>query len=179
MNTSGSGGQPSFAQIASGATTNWSGGGSTISATNSRNQNYWSNWVIFQRSAVQGVGVGMQVTGPYLPGGTTVTNIRSYSSSEVRIYFSQWTRAQTAGSSTYVFETPPYAQPGERVFSFVAAPGNRDQIDLSELKELTNTPIGGRGTFPNGPDVLAITVYATSGNPFNATVNLRWAEAQA
>ena len=179
LNTSGSGGQPSFAQIASGATTNWAGGGSTISATNSRNQNYWSNWVIFQRSAVQGVGVGMQVTGPYLPGGTTVTNIRSYSSSEVRIYFSQWTRAQTAGSSTYVFETPPYAQPGERVFSFVAAPGNRDQIDLSELKELTNTPIGGRGTFPNGPDVLAITVYATSGNPFNATVNLRWAEAQA
>ena len=179
LNTSGSGGQPSFAQIASGATVVWAGGGSTISATNVFNQNYWSNWVIFNKSDVVGVAIGMSVTGPQLPGGTTVTQIRNYDNSRVRIYFSQWTRAQTAGSSTYVFETPPYAQPGERVFSFVAAPGNRDQIDLSELKELTNTPIGGRGTFPNGPDVLAITVYTTSGNPFNATVNLRWAEAQA
>ena len=48
-----------------------------------------------------------------------------------------------------------------------------------ELKELTNTPIGGRGTFPNGPDVLAINAYLTSGNAINATINLRWAEAQA
>lgn len=179
LNTSGSGGQPSFAQIANGSTVNWSGGGSSISAQNVFNQNYYANWVIFNRSDVAGVSIGMSVSGGGLPGGTTVTQIRNYDSARVRVYFSQYTRAGNAGSSTYVFELPPYAQPGERVFSFVAAPGSRDTIDLTELKELTNTPIGGRGTFPNGPDVLAITVYVTSGNPFNATVNLRWAEAQA
>ena len=179
LNSSGSGGQPSFAQIANGSTVNWSGGGSSITATNVFNQNYFATWVIFNRTDVAGVSIGMSVSGGGLPGGTTVTQIRNYDSARVRIYFSQYTRAGNAGSSTYVFELPPYAQPGERVFSFVAAPGSRDTIDLTELKELTNTPIGGRGTFPNGPDVLAITVYVTSGNPFNATVNLRWAEAQA
>jgi hypothetical protein len=69
--------------------------------------------------------------------------------------------------------------PGEQVFAFTAAPGSRDNIDLSELKELTNTPIGGRGTFPNGPDVLAINAYLTSGSAVNATINIRWSEAQA
>ena len=47
------------------------------------------------------------------------------------------------------------------------------------LKELTNTPLGGRGTFPNGPDILAINVYKISGDPVNANIILRWGEAQA
>jgi len=47
------------------------------------------------------------------------------------------------------------------------------------LKELTATPLGGRGTFPNGPDVLFINVYLTQGLPVNANLVLRWGEAQA
>jgi len=72
-----------------------------------------------------------------------------------------------------------YALPGETIFSFVSSPANKDAIDLSALKELTNTPIGGRGTFPNGPDVLMINVYLTTGTPVNANLVLRWGEAQA
>lgn len=72
-----------------------------------------------------------------------------------------------------------YALPGETVFSYIAGQSGREALDLTPLKELTNTPIGGRGTFPNGPDVLFINVYLTQGAPINANLVLRWGEAQA
>ena len=79
----------------------------------------------------------------------------------------------------FVFRQPPFAQPGETVFSFIATPGERSNLDLATLKELTNTTLGGRGTFPNGPDVLAINVYKTSGAAVNANIIIKWGEAQA
>jgi len=79
----------------------------------------------------------------------------------------------------FTFQQPPYAQPGETVFSFIAQPGERATLDLQNLKELTNTTLGGRGTFPNGPDVLALNVYKTSGEPVNANIIIKWGEAQA
>ena len=72
-----------------------------------------------------------------------------------------------------------YAQPGETIFSFLNSPNGTDALDLSQLKELTNTPLGGRGTFPNGPDVLFINVYLTQGAPIQSNLVLRWGEAQA
>jgi len=72
-----------------------------------------------------------------------------------------------------------YALPGETVFSYIAGQSGREALDLTPLKELTNTPLGGRGTFPNGPDVLFINVYLTQGAPINANLVLRWGEAQA
>mgnify|MGYP007000320154 len=80
---------------------------------------------------------------------------------------------------TFLFGNPPYAQPGETIFSFIAQPGERATLDLGEIKELTNTTLGGRGTFPNGPDVLAINVYKTAGSAVDANIILRWSEAQA
>jgi len=53
-------------------------------------------------------------------------------------------------------------------------------LALSSIQELTNTTLGGRGTFPNGPDVLAINVSRTAGTGgVPSTVTLRWSEAQA
>ncbi len=180
LNTGGAGGQPSFAQIASGGDITFVGGTAPISATNAGTQNYSSNYVFFNTSDIGGVQIGFGVTGGDLRGGTTVVNIFRRNSSTTWIQFSDRTRAGGAGSSTYVFEPlTGAATPGEQVFAFTASPGSRDTIDLSELKELTNTPIGGRGTFPNGPDVLAINAYLTSGNAINATINVRWSEAQA
>jgi hypothetical protein len=80
---------------------------------------------------------------------------------------------------TFKFGQPAYAQPGETVFSFIANPGGSAELDLSELKELTNTTLGGRGTYPNGPDVLAINVYKASGASVSANLVIRWGEAQA
>ena len=84
------------------------------------------------------------------------------------------------GASTVAqFSRYTYAIPGETVFSFISSPSNKDSLDLTPFKELTNTPIGGRGTFPNGPDVLFINVYLTQGAPVLANLVLRWGEAQA
>ena len=82
-------------------------------------------------------------------------------------------------NSAVTFSRNTYALPGETVFSYIAGQSGREALDLTPLKELTNTPIGGRGTFPNGPDVLFINVYLTQGSPINSNLVLRWGEAQA
>ena len=181
LNTGGAGGQPSFAQIASGGDITWEGSASTVTALNANTQNYNTNYVIMNRADIVGVQIGWGVSGADLSGGVTVVNFWNYNSSKVWVQLSDRTRPGSANSSSYDF-TPiiEAAIPGEQVFSFTASGGGeRDNLPLDELKELTNTPIGGRGTFPNGPDVLAINAYLTSGNAINATINLRWAEAQA
>ena len=86
---------------------------------------------------------------------------------------------QSGDLFNFKFQQPPYAQPGETVFSFIAQPGERSTLDLALLKELTNTTLGGRGTFPNGPDVLALNVYKTSGAAVDANIIIKWGEAQA
>jgi hypothetical protein len=98
-----------------------------------------------------------------------------------RVTFTQSSISSTSagGTVTFQFGQPPYALPGETVFSFIANPGETATLDLNELKELTTTAIGGRGTFPNGPDVLAINVYKVAGTATNANIILRWGEAQA
>ena len=183
LNTGGAGGQPSFAQVSSGGDVTWEGAASAVTATNANNQNWNTTYVIFNKADVVGVQIGWKVSGGNLKGGATVANITNYYWDNTKVYlvFSDRTRPGSAGSTTYTFEPIVEAAiPGEQVFSFTASGGGeRDNLDLSELKELTNTPIGGRGTFPNGPDVLAINAYLTSGSAINATINLRWAEAQA
>lgn len=72
-----------------------------------------------------------------------------------------------------------FAQPGETVFSYINSPANKDSLDLSLLKELTNTPIGGRGCYPNGCDIMFVNAYITQGAPINQNLVLRWGEAQA
>jgi hypothetical protein len=87
--------------------------------------------------------------------------------------------AALANTNVIQFSRNTYAQPGETVFSFLNSPANKDALDLSQLKELTNTPIGGRGTYPNGCDVLFVNAYITQGAPVNSNTVLRWGEAQA
>ena len=84
--------------------------------------------------------------------------------------------AQVATSISYT--SGAFAVPGEQVFAFSAYPNSSERLDLTELKELTNSPFGGVGAYPNGPDVLAINVRTTQNNS-TATILLRWGEAQA
>jgi hypothetical protein len=85
----------------------------------------------------------------------------------------------TASGTTINLSRSTYALPGETVFSFINSPANKDGLDLSNLKELTNAPIGGRGCFPNGCDVMFVNVYITQGAPILTNIVLRWGEAQA
>ncbi len=132
-----------------------------------------------------GAGAGTEVSDVKFAAGTrvaSVSTLRTFGGTGYyTVTFTQTSNAVVAGASTITFKfgQPPYALPGEQVFSFISLPGSSDQLDLSELKELTNTTLGGRGTFPNGPDVLAINIYKVSGTAVNANVILRWSEAQA
>lgn len=119
------------------------------------------------------------------PAGTRVQSVSSLQTFSGTTYytvtFTQTTNAVISGGNTVQFQfgNPPFALPGETIFSFITNPGSTDALNLSSLKELTTTALGGRGTFPNGPDVLAINVYKVSGTATPANIILRWAEAQA
>jgi len=134
-----------------------------------------------------GATQGTSVTGGSVtfPANTFISNISllNHGGTEFyRITFNNsFTGTLNAGSGTIQFTQlePPYAQPGETIFSFIAQPGERATVDFSELKELTNTPLGGRGTYPNGPDVLALNVYKVSGADTTGNLILKWGEAQA
>lgn len=82
-------------------------------------------------------------------------------------YASSWTGgAWTVGS-------------GERIFSMFCIGNNQISIDLSSLKEISNTIIGGNRFYPDGPDTLMIAAAALNQNITTSSYNLYWSEAQA
>ena len=186
LNNQGAGGQPSFAQIATDV--DWGTISTAVVATNSRSRGNSSDHY-FLKSDISGVNIGDSVTtvgadNRDFNGSQTVTFIQDawwIDNQTAFVSFSDKIDVGNANQTTFTFTSlaGATAVPGEQVFAFTGgAGGERDGIDLSGLKELTNTPIGGRGAFPNGPDVLAINAYLTGGSG-NVTVNLRWSEAQA
>lgn len=84
---------------------------------------------------------------------------------------------------------------GTNVFSFRAAGGTTDNLgnrlsntsnfNLGDLINMGNSILGGNGVFPNGPDVLTVTVRVvnTAGinatNRFIASGRITWSESQA
>ena len=180
LSSQGAGGQPSFAQIANASNITWAGGATSFAASTAVTQNYFTQYQIFDKTATANARIGYFVSGTGVPGGTRVINIFQYDVNNNYIQFSNSVNAGSAGSISYTFTANTLsAAPGETVFSFVGTAVDKANIELNELKELNNTPIGGRGTFPNGPDVLAINAYLTTGSNITGSFVLRWAEAQA
>jgi hypothetical protein len=69
---------------------------------------------------------------------------------------------------------------GERIFSMIAnVAAGQSELDLSQLKELSNTVPGGNQMFPDGPDTLMIIATPYYTNLTTALINLYWSEAQA
>jgi hypothetical protein len=154
-----------------------------LSAATYVNKNYLfftsASWL--SGGATVGTKVATSVTS--FPAGTSVNTIesRTYGATTVfRVTFTQTANTSIAAGATITWQFgAQYALPGEQVFSFVSNPGDTDELRLDPLKELTATAIGGRGAFPNGPDVLAINVYKVAGTPTPVNLILRWSEAQA
>jgi hypothetical protein len=86
---------------------------------------------------------------------------------------SQPSFAEVAGVNTTV------AEPGEQIFSALGSNAGVEELDLSRLKELANSVIGGDNTFPDGPDVLAIVVKNLGSSAATVNTNLFWSESQA
>jgi hypothetical protein len=99
---------------------------------------------------------------------TQVTNIGSVATSQPS--FSQYNQS---------FSSAPIN--GELLFR-VTSPAStqiKSELDLTPVKGMNNSIIGGRYTFPDGPDVLAIVITNTQGSTCTADFLLQWAEAQA
>lgn len=153
-----------------------------------RNYTGFTNRVLFTKvdfdNANITIGTKVSATDTNWPAGTAISNVKLLTLGSVEFYeitFNQTSVGNLTDSQNVIFElgASSFAEPGETVFSFITNPGNSSSLDLGELKELTNTPLGGRGTYPNGPDILAINVTKVSGAAINSSIILRWGEAQA
>ena len=72
------------------------------------------------------------------------------------------------------------ATPGEQIFATLGSPNGFAEIDLTQLKELSNSAIGGYSNYPDGPDNLAIVIENLSSSATaHVNLNLFWSEAQA
>jgi hypothetical protein len=140
---------------------------------------------LLNRSQLLLNAVGIQTySGASTPGSVIVEGVlnpknfssATWSSLNLESQGGQPSLAQVATSVVYTSGT--FAIPGEQVFAFSTTPNSDGRLELVELKELTNSPFGGIGAYPNGPDILAINVRIVSGTA-TATTLLRWGEAQA
>jgi hypothetical protein len=159
----------------------------TVTAAGTASSYIKTNYLFFTSSTwlASGASVSTRVSAGFtsFPAGTSVSAVttRTFGATTVyRVVFTQTGTATLSAAATVTFAFgAAYALPGEQVFSFVSNPGGTDNLSLDALKELTSTAIGGRGTFPNGPDVLAINIYKVAGSATSANVIIRWSEAQA
>jgi hypothetical protein len=69
---------------------------------------------------------------------------------------------------------------GERLFAIPITTTNSGVLDLSSVKQIGTSAVPGQGTYPNGPEVLAVqvTALATVTNPV-AEIQLQFQESQA
>ena len=169
-------GQPSFSQVAPGSGITFNNSATNVTTVTNTGINAVGG-TTFTVNNTNGIKVGDDVIVPTVTNAfAALTSVKSINGSTIVLSVGVLT-AVPSGATIY-FSRNTAAVPGETVFSFVGSPANKDSLDLSNLKDLTNTPIGGRGCYPNGPDVLFINVYITQGS---VVVNLvlRWGEAQA
>lgn len=171
-------GQPSFAQVAPAGYIKYDNT-TTYTVTTTQTANTGSYALLLNSTASVQVGDVLSAiggTGNSITAGNSV--VTAFSGTNW-VVLNNGLISTLTGSSTVTGYRNTWAQPGETIFSFISSPSNKDSIDLTGLKELTNTPLGGRGTYPNGPDTLFVNVYLTQGAPINAQLVLRWAEPQA
>jgi hypothetical protein len=107
--------------------------------------------LLLQKLQVQS-SQAVQVYGILNPGNIDSASDVTWQSVNTVALGSQPSFAQVAEGVTYE------ASPGEQIFSTLGQPNGFSEIDLSQLKELSNSAIGGYGNFPDGPDTLAIVV---------------------
>jgi hypothetical protein len=114
----------------------------------------------------------VQVYGILNPGNIDAANL-SWDNVNTAELGSQPSFAQISTSVTTT------ATPGEQIFSTLGQPGGFSEIDLTKLKELSNSAIGGYSNYPDGPDVLAVVIKNLGTSTAKSNINLFWTEAQA
>jgi len=135
---------------------------------------------LINRMQLQPAGIGVFTTGQAVRveiwlnarvSGGTFAPVGGSSLSQVALH----TPAQTISS-------------GEIIFTFIAPAGGVSTQDLSKLRDIGNSILGGGNTlaypstdtnkYPDGPDILTVAVVPLGANP-TVTGRLNWTEAQA
>jgi hypothetical protein len=71
-------------------------------------------------------------------------------------------------------------QGGERLFAIPVTTTNSGKLDLTSIKQIGTSGVPGTGTFPNGPEVIALQVTAITSTPSAvADIQLQFNESQA
>ena len=106
-----------------------------------------------------------------------------------------WLKANSPSLSQYIpHNSGDIIDSGSKIYTFRASGGQQigssfqslaTDFDISELSNLGNSILGGDRTFPDGPDVITITVKPidttniTAAGAFTCSGRLSWAESQA
>ena len=108
-----------------------------------------------------------------------------------------WERANQPSLSQYIAHSAgDKVTGGSKIYSFRASGGqfdwstgkiqsNSTDFNLTELSNLGNSILGGNNTFPDGPDIITITVRPidtnniTADGQFSVSGRLSWSESQA
>jgi hypothetical protein len=99
-----------------------------------------------------------------------------------------WSNANTTSvGSAQVFQ-PSFAQfntsfatvpvDGEILFRFLSTSGT-SRFDLTKIKEVQNSIVGGNNTYPDGPEVIAFIIQNNNNQSATYDLSLKWIEAQA
>jgi hypothetical protein len=99
-----------------------------------------------------------------------------------------WSNANTTTvGSAQVFQ-PSFAQfnttfttvpvDGEILFRFLSTSGT-SRFDLTKIKEVQNSIVGGNNTYPDGPEVIAFIIQNNNNQSATYDLSLKWIEAQA
>jgi hypothetical protein len=68
---------------------------------------------------------------------------------------------------------------GEILFQFIGTSTGSETFDLTGLKEVQNSIISGPGTFPDGPETIALYIVNNNNQAGTFDIVLSWTEAQA
>jgi hypothetical protein len=135
-------------------------------------------------------GLGMSVTGV-----TTAILVRGYLNA-IPQFPTVWTNAvgnRRVGDNSSLAQIADHASQagygvtmvgGEVVCGFYVGTG-AGTLDLTQVRDLGNSIVGGGGTFantsifPDGPDTFTVTATNLSGIPISVAARLSWTEAQA
>ncbi len=120
----------------------------------------------------------LQVTAILNPtniGAVTWANANTYSVGGASVFQPSFAQIAAAGG---IVDTGTAPTDGEVLFQFLSASGTTN-FDLTSIKEVQNSIIGGNNTYPDGPEVVVF--YITNNNSQSADIDvvLRWTEAQA
>lgn len=134
-------------------------------------------------------GSGANVTVVYEPRRIEIAGILNPTNTELDPQTLTWSNCNTVsyGSGSTAYQ-PSFSQyndlettapsGGELLFKF-ATSAESDLFDISTVKELQNSILGGNGLFPNGPEMIVIAVTNNSDQDTTVDIVLSWKEAQA